>query len=129
MLSRNHMNHFQGGRITPSEYHAKHLSQKGAKCACGAPPTITARVFYPFDEVKKRNLLPPGQFTTPQSLAPFLVQMKGNDGRPVPHFRILTAYCCNKCRREFEVAMAKLAPSWAAVDWDYGPKAPVIYST
>ena len=130
MLSRNHLNHFQGGRMTPQEYHAKHAFPADSKCAgCGHPPTIRAFVFWPFDEVKNRGLLPPGELGSLSALAPLIVHLKGSDGRPAVYLRMVTVYCCNNCRPACERTVARDVPSWAAVDWDYGPKAPVIYST
>lgn len=126
MVAPIHQKHFMGGRMTPAEFHARNAFPAHARCAgCKAPPTISVQVFWPVDEVQKRCALPP-QLLTPQALAPLVVLMKGSDGRPVPFIRISKAYSCNACRSALEKTVAQATPSWAAVDWDYGPGAPVI---
>lgn len=117
-----------GGRFTAEEIHAKHAFPPGAKCSgCGGPPMIRAMVMAPLDEVKKRD----PEFEVLEQLATvspeaaqrwfkMLVQIKGSDGKPVPHIRLITAYACQSCGPTMEKTLAK-GPSWCIVEINRGP--------
>lgn len=114
--------------MSPEEYHAKHAFPLGAKCSgCGGPPQIRAIVMAPLDEVKKRDpdfaQISELATTNPEAAKRFfemLVQIKGSDGKPVPHVRLSTAYACKRCGPTMEKTLAK-GPSWCIVEINRGP--------
>ena len=121
-----HIKKFDGGRRTPQEYHAQFAFPIGAKCVgCQGKPCIRAIVMMPLDEAAKHGQIPPGADKAPllfPQLAPFLVPIKGSDGKPSFYVRTSMAYSCTCCRRDLEKALAK-APSWAIVEINEGPDA------
>lgn len=73
----------------------------------------------PFDEVKKRGLLPAGELINPAILQS-IVPIRGASGQPEPYVRITITYSCTRCQRDFERALAK-HPSWVIVEINRGP--------
>ena len=114
---------FQNGDITPNEFYRKHGFPHGATCqGCGAPPAVKAIVLADFKEAVKRGMVPAlgldGQLN--EAVAKTIVQLRGPDGRAVPHTRLSMAYACSNCRPTFEKVLAK-APSWCIVEIHEGP--------
>jgi hypothetical protein len=128
-VHRRHFTDISGG-LSPQEYHAANAFPNGAKCnGCGGRPLHRCIRFMPMDEAKNRGYIPQGTMATPAALAPFLVLLKGSDGRPVQFLRHDVTYSCDRCRPAHERTIAHETPSWAAVDWNHGPKSAVIFST
>lgn len=57
-----------------------------------------------------------------------LVQLRGSDGKPENHVRVSTVYACKMHIKEMERAAAKM-PSWAVVEFNYGPGPDKIISS
>lgn len=120
-----HMKKFQGGRITPSEYHKKHAFPPGSKCLCGAPAEFRCIVMAPLDEAKKRDpSIEVMMVVNPERFMKSIVQIQERPGDPKsavkPYFRISVTFGCARCRKTFEKQVAK-APSWCIVEFNDAP--------
>lgn len=109
---------FQGGVITPEEFHAKYAFPPGSECLiCKKPPLTRIRVLMPVDELRKRD--PDFDMIAginPEAIANMLVQTKSG-----PYIIVTTAMACKQCTPEAEKTAAKHAPSWAIVEISRGP--------
>src|SRR5262249_32452072 len=110
-----------GGRMSPSEAHARYAFPIHAKCeGCGARPSIRAVTMIPFKDACADNpAIAAMLLAHPDSVMSNVVDLKGPDGLPRPHFRAGVAYSCRQCQASFERALAKL-PSWVIVDINRG---------
>ena len=105
------------------DFHRNHAFPPGAHCAvCTNRPAVRAIVMAPFDEVKKRRMLPEGQMSS-LAIMSLLVQIKHpGTGTVEPFVRLSTTYACTHHVTELERAMAR-APSWCIIEINKGPEA------
>ncbi|KKN72063.1 hypothetical protein LCGC14_0414580 [marine sediment metagenome] len=107
-----------GGLQTAEEYHSEHAFPPNARCQGCKTRGVTTRiiVYYPVDEVKKRDpAFAAISEVSPQKFLALLMQTKSG-----PMVRISTVYACKQCTPTIEKAAAK-GPSWALVDINRGP--------
>lgn len=119
-----HKRHFDGGRSSPQEYHAKHAFPANARCqGCTARPTARAITMAPFDECLRRMPeLEPLLARDPQAILARTVPIResGLAEHPKPYLRLGIAYSCPRCLPALERTLAR-APSWMIVEINRGP--------
>ncbi len=107
-----------GGLMDAEEYHSKHAFPPNAQCqGCKTRGVITRIiVYYPLDEVKKRDpAFAAISEIDPERFLKLVMQTKSG-----PYVRISTIYACKQCTPSAEKAAAK-GPSWSLVDINRGP--------
>jgi hypothetical protein len=117
------------GRFTAEEAHAMFAFPRSARCAgCGSRGlALRAIVMAPLDEAVKHRMIDPESAKDPYRLASILIPIQESATSRKLYVRISITYCCRRCQREFERALAK-APSWCIVEINRGPGADKIVS-
>lgn len=114
------------GKTTAEEVHRRAVfgDRKCSGCRVATPSTII-RVFFPLDELIKRDGAGVGRalMENPEHFKSCCLDFIGADGfSREPFVRVSTAYACPDCLPAAERAAAKL-PSWAHVEINRGPGA------
>jgi hypothetical protein len=118
-----HREKFQGGRMTPQEFHQRYAFARGAKChVCTRRPLTTARTYIPLEDLHKQDPEGLGALLvqSPDKLQGMMETFRDASNNPVQYVRISTTYACRQHRKELEIAAAK-GPSWAVVEFNHGP--------
>ena len=116
------------GKTTAQELHNNTLFRDKVCAGCGARPTTVFRVFFPLDELVKRDGENVGRslLQDPEHFKSCCLEFVGADGvTREPFVRVSTAYSCAQCLPAAEREAAKL-PSWAHVEINRGPAADKI---
>lgn len=109
---------FDNGIRTPREMHSQYAFKAGEKCqACGGPPMTSATVFGEEKEMLRRD----PHLWILMKTNPVKYQQMRQVTKMGPYLRVSRTIACTHCTPELERAAAR-HPSWAFVEWDYGPK-------
>ena len=113
-----HRRRFQGGLITPEEFHAKYAFPPDARClVCPSRPLAVIRVLVPVDELRKRDpVFDVMCDNDPVGMQNMFVQLTHG-----PHVLTTSAFVCKQHLPEAEKAIARSSPSWAVVEINRGP--------
>jgi len=117
-----HRRKFMDGKMSPEEAHQRYGIPPHARCACGARPLITCRIFMPLDEVVKRQGTFVGLMLAGKEEELYSMLLETIHGTFV---RVSTAYACKQHEKDLDLAAAK-APSWCLVEFNRGPGAEKI---
>ena len=118
-----HRKTFAHGRMTPQEMHRMFAFPLDARCAgCGGRPHVRAITMVSIKDALAQGLVSQSEVTSADFLGKCMVPIQETKGtKPVPYIRLSNAYSCDRCRREFEKALAKL-PSYMIVEINAGPE-------
>jgi hypothetical protein len=116
-----HRKKFMDGAMTPEEAHQRWGIPPSARCACGAKPLITCRIFMPLDEMVKANAEMIGRLLLDEKSAKHFMDQCIQTTSGV-YVRTSTAYACKMHEKNLDQAAAK-APSWCIVEFNRGPGA------
>jgi hypothetical protein len=93
----------------------------GKKCTCGRWPDMGARVFYPTDDLVKDKPDVAMRMAAKNGGRIPVVQFRGPGNTPVPFTGIANYPVCSQCSKNLATFLAQEVPSYAVVEWYYGP--------